>query len=108
MGERNFPGVEEVACVPAAAPVERIPDDRVAKVLEVDADLVGSAGAGLAFHEGFSFEGGDDAVVRGGFPSALAHRHFLPVNGVPADGRLDFSMWHTGDALDECKVGFFD
>ena len=54
MGERDFPGMEEVAFVCATASVERVTHYRVAEVFEMHADLVGPAGLRLTLHEGFS------------------------------------------------------
>ena len=34
--------------------------------------------------------------------------HFLAVDGVSADGGIDFSVRHAGDSIDEGEVGFFD
>ena len=72
------------------------------------ADLVGAAGFGVALHEGFSLAGLEHAVVGERLPTPLHDRHFLTVDGMPADGRLDFAVGHAGDAIGQGEVGFFD
>ena len=93
--------------VSAPSPVERISHDGMAEMLEVDADLVGATGAGLAFHEGFSLERSEDPVLGDRFPAAFGDRHFLPVDGMASDRGLDLAVRHAGDSLDEREIGFF-
>jgi hypothetical protein len=108
MGESQLPGMEHVALEFSASAVDRIARHGLAEVLQVDANLVGAAGFGMALHEGFSLAGIEHAIVRERLATALHDGHFLAVDGMPSDGRLDFAVGHAGDAIREGEVGFFD
>jgi len=83
MLKKNPPSVEKMTRVGATPPIERIPDDRVPKMLEMDANLVGAPRAGTAFHERLRSLGGDDPKTRDRFASALRDGHLLTVHLMP-------------------------
>jgi len=78
------------------------------EVFQVNADLVRAAGLGMALHESFSLAGIQHTVVSQSLAAPIDDGHFLAVDGVPADGGIDFSVRHAGDSIDESEVGFFD
>ena len=79
-------GAEEVAEGQAvAAGIGFVGDDRMADVGEVDADLMGPAGSGLAADEGEAAKPLDDLVEGDGFLAAVlgqTDRHLFAVGGV--------------------------
>ncbi len=95
-----------MAGVIAPPTVNGISHHAVAEVFQVHADLVCAARFRVALHEGLALAGFEDAVERECFAAALDGRHFLAVDGMAADGGLDFAMGHPGDPIDESEVGF--
>ena len=70
-------------------PVHRIPDHRVPNVLQVNPDLVGSAGVELEPEQVGNLEAGHDEGVGPGRPAGGDDRHPLAVVRVTGDGGLD-------------------
>lgn len=97
-----------MAFVAAPAAVERIPDHRMAQMLEMHADLMGSSRVRMAFDEGFPFRGGENPILGEGLAAAFIHGHFLAVNRMTADRGVNFSVRHAGDSLDKRQVGLAD
>ena len=94
-----------------AAGVGFVGEDGVADVGEVDADLVGAAGLGLAADESEAAESFEDLVEGDGFLAAFrdgADGHFFAVGGVEADAAFDVVGVSLGSAGDEGEVFLVD
>jgi hypothetical protein len=78
------------------------------EVLQVNANLVRASGLGMALHESFSLAGIQHAIVGESLAAPINDGHFLAVDGVSADGGIDFSVRHSGDSIDEGEVGFLN
>jgi len=109
MAEGELPGVEhlagEISC--AFAGVEFISQDRVAEVMEVDADLVGAAAVQRAFDQAHVAARTNYSIF--GFRrSSLAARdaHALPVDGVALDGFVDHASGLSRSASHERQINF--
>ena len=76
---------------PAAAstPIHRVPYHGVPNVLQMNPDLVGSAGMQLQPEQVYHIEAGNDARLGPGHPTEGRDAHALPVLGMPCDRCLD-------------------
>jgi hypothetical protein len=92
----------------SAPAIGRVSRHGMPEVFQVNANLVRAAGLGMALHESFSLAGIQHAIVGESLAAAIDDGHFLAVDGVSADGGIDFSVRHSGDSIDEGEVGFFD
>jgi hypothetical protein len=109
VGKAELPCVEHLTLILAglAACVKGVAEERMAEVLEVDADLMGAAGV-----EGTLDEGADagelleDAPAgTGGASAAVEDGHFFSMDGMAADGILDGAAAWAGEvAADEGEV----
>ena len=82
-----------------AAAVDRIADQRIARMRQVQADLVRAAGFERHAHPGVDAKALDDAVVRDGLAPARAHGHAHPIDRMPVDRRIDLAArGHHADA----------
>ena len=97
-----------MAGVISAPSINRIADHSMAEVFQVDADLVRAASLRVALHERLAVARFQHTIVGECVASPLDDRHFLAVDGVATDRRIDFSVGHAGDSIDEGEVGFFD
>ncbi len=88
--------------------ISRIARYGMPEVFQVNANLVRAAGLGMALDESFSLAGIQHAIVGESLAPPIDDSHFLAVDGVSADGGIDFSVRHAGDPIDEGEVGFFD
>ena len=85
MPKPKFPGVEHLAGIIAGpfAAVEFIAEDRMAEVMQMDADLVSAAAVQNAFDQADLIAGTQDAIFRfRGPPLPACDTHLLPVNWV--------------------------
>ena len=90
MDESELTGVQGQPRRAVAAPaVHRVADHRVSGVGEVDADLVGPAGAQPDLQLGGPRVAGEHPEVGDGGAAAVHHGHPLAIAGVAADRRVD-------------------
>lgn len=95
-------GAKEGGLGPVAGAVNRVPEEWMSEVCDMNPNLVGSAGFQAAFdqtHRGFSrrrsfrirlaFVFLQHLPVRDRLPTSLTHRHFFPRMRVPVDRRVD-------------------
>ncbi len=110
MRERELPGVQKMALEAAAPAIDRIAGERVAEVLEVDADLVRAAGLRPALDEVQAVAGREHAVVRHRLTAFAGEvdGHFLAVRPVAADCGVDGAAAASQRALDDGEVDLFD
>lgn len=93
----------------AGAAVEGVAGDGVADVGEMDADLVGAAGADLDLEEGVMGKALEDAVSGvSGAAGGEAGGHAGAAEGVAGDGGVDGAGFEADGALDQGEVGFAD
>ena len=103
MGDRESPGVEEVAGSGAAA-VQLVAGDRGADGGEVYADLVGAAGEGLRQDQRAFTGGGEDLVLRLGAAAGGRHGHAAAIGVAAGDIGVDDGAVALGDAVAEGDV----
>jgi hypothetical protein len=92
--------------------VDRVADHRVADVLQVDADLVGTAGLQPAFQQGITRTGRrsesfEHAVIGARLLAALRHRHARAHARVAADRGVDLAS-RRRHAVHQREVGAFN
>ena len=111
MGKAELPGVEHLALVVAghAGGVEGIPQQGMAKVFQVDPDLMGAARVEDAFDQGADSRQFRDDPPGGsrGTATPVQNGHFFSVHRVAADVVLDCAASRTGEvALYQGEVDF--
>lgn len=107
MREFEFPSMEHVALEISPSSIDGIARNRVAEVFQVNADLVCAAGLGLALHEGLALSCFKNAVTGEGIATSFDDGHFLSMDGMASDRRLDGAVRHAGRSIDKGEVGFF-
>ena len=108
VGEGQLPSMEHVTLKFSAPAIGRVSRHGMPEVFQVNADLVRATSLGMALDESFSLAGIQHSVVSQSLAAPIDDGHFLAVDGVSADGGIDFSVRHAGDSIDEGEVGFFD
>lgn len=96
--------MEQVAWDVAAAAVDGIPRDGVPEMLEVDTDLVGASGLGLALDEAAAGFASEHTIGGAGFAAAGIDGHFLAVDLVAGDGGVDETVGHAGHAVGDREI----
>lgn len=106
MAKCQLPRVQHMPSIAAAMPIERIPDNRTAQVLEMNADLVRPASAGTAFHEAHAACGIEHLVLCHGLPSAAGwtDRHFFSIYTMTRNWRVDHPAAPRRSARDKSKI----
>src|SRR4051794_17421896 len=89
---------------PAAGAIGPVGGDRVADVAEVDAQLVGTAGAEERVDEGEAAKALDYSEAGLGGSTALAHGHALSVARVAADRSVDEALALREVTKDEQEI----
>ena len=87
------------------APVKRVPGHRATGGGGVNADLVGASGEKFELQKAGAGPGADDFPVRAGGAALGPHRHFLAMDGVPADRALPGSDLSLGASENQGEVG---
>jgi hypothetical protein len=92
---------------PAAATpaIDRVAHDWVTHVLQVNPNLVGSAGVQLQTEQVHALESRHHGRLSLGGPAFRGDYHSLPVGRVTGDGRLDPKRLRTKMAPGECGIG---
>lgn len=110
MGETQFPGVKHLTGKTGAPSVDFIAKDRIAQMLEVDADLMGTPAVERAFEQGPGPELQEDSPIGAGSASVpiLEHGHSLSVNRVSANGGVNGPMERAETATRQSKIDFGD
>ena len=108
MRELEFPGMQEMPLEAFPFSIERISRNRMAKVLEMDAYLVGSAGARHAGHQGPVVADSQQLVIGDGVAAGgrAAGSHLLALDRMTPDGQIDGSLGMAGTSPDDGNIGF--
>ena len=105
-------GMEELpchleACIGTGRAVDRVSKNGSAEMLQVDADLMGSAGQQFHLYQGevpSPLQHGQSALSR--FSLQWMHAHLLPVDGMTSNGSIDHPL--SRSAHTESEVVFAD
>lgn len=110
IGVKHLPGDRrEIGELSAAAGVEGIAKDRMAKVGEMHADLMGAACVGTAEEEGSLGGLVQETIVGEGWAAGAGEDgHFFALRGVTADRAFAAALGVTESAVDDGEVVFFD
>ncbi len=85
-------------------PIGGVACHRMAHVGEVDPDLVGAASLQADFYEAKLIDSLQDPIAGYRGPSPRHHRHFLPVDWMSTDGRIDGTFGRIRAAQEKSKI----
>ena len=108
MRETEFPRMEHLALECSTTTIKRVPEQRMAKVFEVNADLMRAPGVQSAFDKTRFRQFFQNAVIRRSRPalSRFEHRHFLAMNRMPPNRGFYHARFFCQMPGDERKIDF--
>ena len=106
MAKLQLPRVQHVPGKAAAAPIERITENRAAQALQMNPNLMGAARAGTAFDQGDSIRRTEHAIFGQRSPAAtgFANAHLPPIGRMARDRRIHDAVAPAGNSRDKRQI----